>query len=104
MSKRPEHPSIVRFRERSSALPAQGPQILDAKELREFCLEAGADDVGFVELDRPELANERSEMLRFFPHTKSLISFVVKMNREPIHNPARSAANVEFHQTGERVN
>jgi hypothetical protein len=22
------------------------------------------------------------------------------MNREPIHNPARSVANVEFHQSG----
>ena len=26
------------------------------------------------------------------------------MNREPIHKPARSVANVEFHQSGERVN
>jgi Fe-S-cluster-containing hydrogenase component 2 len=26
------------------------------------------------------------------------------MNREPIHNPARSVANVEFHHSGERVN
>ena len=40
----------------------------------------------------------------FFPQTKSLISFVLRMNREPIHNPARSVANVEFHHTGEHVN
>src|SRR5262249_35202952 len=26
------------------------------------------------------------------------------MNREPIHNPARSVANLEFHHAGERVN
>src|SRR5262245_21100706 len=26
------------------------------------------------------------------------------MNREPIHNPARSVANVEYHRTGEHVN
>ncbi len=32
-----------------------------------------------------------------------MISFVLRMNREPIHNPARSVANVEFHHTGERV-
>jgi Fe-S-cluster-containing hydrogenase component 2 len=77
---------------------------LDAGELRDFCLKAGADDVGFVDIDQVELGAERDEILRYFPFTKALISFVVRMNREPIHNPARSIANVEFHQTGEHVN
>ena len=54
--------------------------------------------------DRPELADERHDILRFYPRTKALISFVLRMNREPIRNPARSVANVEFHQTGDRVN
>src|SRR5215813_5666184 len=99
-----QHPSIKKFRERSSASINQAPKTLDAKELRDICLRAGADDVGFVEADRAELANERGEILSFFPQAKSLISFVVRMNREPIHNPARSVANVEFHQSGERVN
>jgi ferredoxin len=72
--------------------------------LRQLCLEAGTDDVGFVDLERPELADERDDILRFFPHTKSLIGFVLRMNREPIRSPARSVANVEFHQTGDRVN
>jgi len=48
-----------------------------------------ADDVGFVEVDRPELGSERNDILNFFPQAKSLISFVVRVNREPIHNPAR---------------
>src|SRR5262245_60396004 len=99
-----QHPSIKKFRERSSASINQAPKTLDAKELRDICLRAGADDVGFVEADRAELANERGEILSFFPHAKSLISFVVRMNREPIHNPARSVANVEFEQTGHHVN
>src|SRR4030095_13600867 len=99
-----QHPSIKKFRERSSASLNQGPITLDANELRDICLQAGADDVGFVEVDRAELASERSDILNFFPHTKALISFVVRMNLEPIHNPARSVANVEFEQTGHRVN
>jgi len=99
-----QHPSIKRFRERPPASLNQGPITLDAKELRDICLQAGADDVGFVEVDRAELASERSDIVSFFPHTKALISFVRRMNREPIHNPARSVANVEFHQSGERVN
>jgi len=104
MSEHTEHPSIKRFRERAAASLDQSTSTLDPEELREIVLRAGADDVGFVEVDRAELSTERDDILRFFPHTKSLISFVVRMNREPIHNPARSVANVEFHHSGERVN
>jgi Fe-S-cluster-containing hydrogenase component 2 len=104
MTQLSEHPSVKRFRERPTG-PATGqPVTLDAGELRDFCLKAGADDVGFVDIDQKELAGEREEILRYFPYTKALISFVVRLNREPIHNPARSIANVEFHQTGEHVN
>ena len=104
MSERNEHPSIKRFRERAAASLNQSPGKFDAEEIRAIALNAGADDVGFVEVDRAELTSERDDILRFFPPTKSLISFVLRMNREPIHNPARSVANVEFHQSGERVN
>src|SRR5215471_6141 len=104
MPEKTEHPSIKRFRERSAGAISALPVVLDAEELRETVLKAGADDVGFVEIDRTELAAERDDILRFFPHTKSLVSFVVRMNREPIHNPARSVANLEFHHSGERVN
>jgi len=77
---------------------------LDVGWLRQLVLSAGADDVGFVDIDRTEIAAERDDILRFFPQTRALISFVLRMNREPIRNPARSVANVEFHHTGDRVN
>ena len=102
MSEKQEHPSIKKFRERPPAVN-HSPVTLDAKELREIVLNAGADDVGFVEINRSDLGPERDDILRFFPQTKSLISFVLRMNREPILNPARSVANVEFHQSGEHV-
>ena len=105
------HPTVKRFYELNDATRAgqiQGQKESaprqEADKLRQLCLEAGADDVGFVDLERAEIADEREHILRFFPHTKSLISFVVRMNREPIRSPARSVANVEFHQTGDRVN
>jgi Fe-S-cluster-containing hydrogenase component 2 len=104
MTQLSEHPSVKRFRDRAAASAMGPPPMLDAQELRDLCLAAGADDVGFVDVDRPELANQRDDIRQFFPQTKSLISFVLRMNREPIHNPARSVANVEFHQTGEHVN
>src|SRR5215216_3935624 len=90
------HPSVQRFRNRAATVATGQPPRLDAQELRAICVAAGADDVGFVDVDCPELADQRQDILHFFPHTKSLISFVLRMNREPIHNPARSVANMEF--------
>jgi Fe-S-cluster-containing hydrogenase component 2 len=77
---------------------------IDQAWLRQACLEAGADDVGFVEIDRPDMEKDRQDILNAFPHTKTLISFVVRMNREPIRSQARSVANLEFHHTGDQVN
>jgi ferredoxin len=102
MAKLSEHPSVRRFHEMGPSPSA--PATLDAGELRHLCLGFGADDVGFVEVERAELGRERDDILSFFPRTKSLISFVVRMNREPIRNPARSVANVEFEQAGGHVN
>jgi len=78
--------------------------VLDIAWLRELCLDAGVDDVGFIELDRPGLADQRMDILSVFPWAKALISFVCRLNREPIRNPARSVANLEFHTTGDHVN
>jgi ferredoxin len=80
------------------------PATLDAEWLRQLCLDAGVDDAGFVELERPALADERLQIERTFPRTRSLISFVVRMNRDNVRSPARSVANSEFHHAGDEVN
>ncbi|MBL4666172.1 MAG: 4Fe-4S binding protein, partial [Sneathiella sp.] len=71
--------------------------------LRQLCLDSGADDVGFVDISNPALDDQRADILAAFPRTKSLISFVVQMNRENIRTPKRSVANVDFHHTGDDV-
>jgi Fe-S-cluster-containing hydrogenase component 2 len=95
------HPTVVRHRQQGERAR---PQVLDAGWLRQVCLEAGADDVGFVSMDRPELDGERGEILGLFPWTKALISIVARMNRQPVQSPARSLANLEFHHVGDHVN
>jgi epoxyqueuosine reductase QueG len=96
-----QHPTVIAVRNRA-ARPA--PDRVAASWLRKVCLAAGADDVGFVAIDRDEIAADRPDILRTFPATKSLISIVCRMNREPVRNPARSVANLEFHHTGDHVN
>jgi ferredoxin len=101
-----EHPTVRRFHESQAGRPesAEPPPPLDAAWLRQLCLDCGADDAGLVEISRPALDNQRDEILRVFPPTRTLLSFVCRMNREPIRSPARSVANLEFHHTGDHVN
>ena len=73
----------------------------DASRLRELALDCGADDAGLVEIGRPALDDQRGDIQLFYPRTKTLLAFVCRMNREPIRNPARSVANLEFHATGD---
>ncbi len=105
MLKLEEHPTVINYYQKLKIYdrPPTSSK-LDAKWLRTLCLEAGADDVGFVEIDRPELDGEREDIFAVFPYTKTLVSLVCRMNREPIRSPARSVANLEFHHTGDEVN
>ncbi len=77
--------------------------VMGATWLRQFALNAGADDVGFVALERPELDDQRAEILRVLPHARSVVSFVCRMNRDSIRTPYRSIANLEFHHTGHEI-
>ena len=100
-----EHPTVKQFFARSQEeQDNRSSAKLDADWLRKLCLEAGADDAGFVEIDRPEIADQRGEILTLFPWTKTLLSVVCRMNREPIRSPARSVSNLEFHHTSDHVN
>ena len=109
MSRMEEHPTVINYyRSRGGDSPVKrfiSPSgKLDTARLRDVCIEAGADGVGFVEIDRPELSRDKDSILGYFPRTKALISIVCRMNREPIRSPARSVSNLEFHHIGDKVN
>lgn len=94
------HPTIAAHRARDRPTHPS----FSATELRELCIAAGADDVGFVPIGHPALADQRADILAFAPRTRTLISLVCRMNREPIRSPARSVANLEFHATNDHTN
>ncbi|MFB2836985.1 SCP2 sterol-binding domain-containing protein [Floridanema evergladense] len=104
MTKFEEHPTVKWWRAQATKNQATSTVALNSEVLRSLCLEAGADDVGFVEIDRPAIADQLSDILRAFPRTKTLISFVCRMNRENIRTPVRSAANIEFHANYDHAN
>jgi len=103
MAKFDNHPTVKRWREQSTNDRPSTGITLNSDSLRTLCLEMGADDVGFVEIDRPALS-DRADILAAFPPTKTLISFVCCMNRENVRTPVRSIANLEFHANYDYAN
>lgn len=100
--KRPdEHPSIRAARAR---LPVVAPAPVRAQTLRQWAMEAGADDAAAVSLEHPALEEERGPVRRAFAQAKSLVAIVVKMHPDNVRSPARSVANHEFHHAGDRAN
>ncbi len=92
-----EHPSVIKFMERAAAKePASADSTLGAEWLRGICLTSGADDLGFVELSRKALLNEREGMLNLLPGAKSIIAIACRINRDNIRTPAHSITDTEF--------
>ena len=83
-------------------LPKSG-QSIDPEWIREICLAAGADDVGFVSIDEESLRGERDRILPVFPKARTLVSIVVRTSRGPLRSPDRALANGEFHARGHDV-
>lgn len=100
-----EHPTVKLFLKRngSDSQPLH-PQVLDSEELRKICLTAGADDAGFVEIDRPALADQTSDLLELMPETRTVVTLAYRLNRHPLQSAAHSAANLEFSHTWKHAN
>ena len=104
MSKVSGHPSVIKFKERNFLNKNKVPnEKLDADWLRSLSFSAGADDVGFVEVGRREIVNEREEVRSLLPKAKAIIAFACKINRDNIRTPSRSVANTEFHQSEDKL-
>ncbi len=72
-------------------------QTFSAADLRKICLDSGADDVGFVNIDREALQKEKGGILRVYSSTRSIVSIIKFMNRENIQSSARYVSSDEYH-------
>jgi NAD-dependent dihydropyrimidine dehydrogenase PreA subunit len=103
-----QHPSVISLRARQASevelrVSAGAPPALSSEEVRRLALEAGADDVGFVEIGNPAIAGDRARIEDSFPGVRSLVSIVVRMQQENVRSLSRSVANQAFHTTGHEV-
>jgi len=87
-----EHPTVIRYRQSEKV---SSPDVIEKELLKKILHEAGADDAGFVEIDRKELQMQKDDFLQAFSGTKSLISFVYRVNRFQFYSTDRSLADDE---------
>ena len=95
-----EHPDVARWRANGAA----EAEAITSESLRELMLECGADDCGFVAVSDPAVADQQAWISALLPNARTLVSFVVRMNRDTVRTSVRSVANEEFHQTYDDVN
>lgn len=92
-----DHPTVRWFYNSSKGSDSkEGPKILQAEQLRELCLQAGAEDIGFIEIDRSEIAEQKARILEALPATKTIVSLVFRVNREALRTPFHSLTSLEF--------
>ena len=88
-----DHPTVKKYR---SSQKQYSLEFVDYQWLREIILDAGADDVGFVEIEREGIRDQKDDIQRAFPRTKSIISYVCRLNVPQIQSADRSLSDVEF--------
>lgn len=79
------------------------PKQLTAEALRGLCLDAGADDVGFVDIGRSALDHERNDILAAYPRTRTIICLVIHLNPENMRSQARHISSDEIHHATDTV-
>ncbi len=67
-----------------------------AAELRALCLELGAGDAGFVEVERPGLADELPHARRLFPDARTYVALVRTTNPDAVRSESRAVANIAW--------
>jgi epoxyqueuosine reductase QueG len=80
----------------ATATMKQDPQLLDRNLLEAVCREAGADDVGFVDLDCDAMAGQRNNVRRVLPWARTVMAFARRLSRNAIRVPLRSTSSAEF--------
>ncbi len=91
-----EHPTVINYRIKQAVPSKNVDAILSAGWVKTLALESGADDAGIVEINCSEVDDQRTDILKLFPETKSLIVLAARLNRENIRCISRAVSDHEF--------
>ena len=73
-----DHPTVkqIRTREGGEDVNAKVLTTLQADWLKQLAMDCGADDAGMIDIGQAALNPQRAEILRHYPWTRTLLSFV----------------------------
>jgi ferredoxin len=91
-----------RAHEAAVAPPSRPPRLV-AAELRQLCRDAGADDVGFVEVSRDALIDEAPHARRLFAPVATYVVLVRSTNPDAVRSVSRAVANVAWKANHEQL-
>ena len=98
-----DHPTVKAYKEGKIDSP-KPPATLESVQLKQMALTAGADDAGFVDLERTAMADYRQDLLDTMPDTQSVMALVFRVNQNHLKSPAHSLADYEFKQVWTEAN
>ena len=87
------HPGVIAYKRNVKICKIKN---VTRQWIKDLVLEAGADDVGVVEIDRFEVSGQKKGILEALPNAKTLISFIRRMNPAQFRSTDRSLADGEF--------
>jgi epoxyqueuosine reductase QueG len=91
------HPDIIWFNENSNnTLPSLSIKKIEPSQIKNLAEKEGADDCGIVNINSPELIQEKDDILSIFPEAKSLLCIVTTLNRENVRCVSRAVSDLEF--------
>src|SRR5208283_3578348 len=95
-----DHPTVKWFYGSfNSQKSSGGPTILENQWLRNLCLESGAAEARFIEVDRPAIASQKGVILEALQATKTVASLAFRFNREALRTVFHSLTSLEFRNT-----
>ncbi|MBI4773426.1 MAG: SCP2 sterol-binding domain-containing protein [Deltaproteobacteria bacterium] len=98
------HPTVQIIRSKAPSEFQYPSPPLHTRWLKDLAIESGAHDVGLVDIQRPGLAEHKDDLLKVFPHVKTLVSILCRLNPDNIRCVYRSVSDLEFLNGFEAVN
>lgn len=91
-----DHPTVQEYRHQLSTTKPEETAEIKADWLKKTALEAGVDDVGFVDVDRAAMTDYRQDLFYVMPGVQTVMAMVFRLNRSSLRTLAHSLANIEF--------
>jgi epoxyqueuosine reductase QueG len=92
-----DHPTVMAYREGRIDTPKPAA-VLESAQLKQMAMDAGADDVGLIDLSRENLADYRQDLLNVMPDAQSVMVLIFRVNQNLLRGLAHSVADHEFKQ------